>query len=286
MEIVIISGLSGAGKSRVAAVLEDMDFYCVDNMPVLLMPKFAELCLATRGRYERVALVTDVRNIENFNALFDAFQEMQDMGCDHRIIFVEASDAAIVKRYKETRRRHPLDPEGTDLPGAVSRERMLMEQVREKADNIIDTTSLTIGKLQRRLTKIFTGGQDEKHLNVSVVSFGYKYGLPIEADLVFDVRFLPNPFYVPELRELTGEDESVRKYIFDFDISKVFMEKLKDMVEFLLPQYVEEGKRQLVICIGCTGGHHRSVAVAQELTDELNELGYPADCVHRDAGKQ
>ena len=242
MEIIIVSGLSGAGKSRVAAVLEDMDFYCVDNMPVVLMPKFAELCLATRGRYERVALVTDVRAIENFNELFVALEEMRSMGCDHRILFVEAQIATIVKRYKETRRRHPLDPDGGDLENAVNREIKMLAPVREQADLIIDTTDLTLGRLQRRLYAIFNKNPEKKSLSVSILSFGYKYGIPIEADLVFDVRFLRNPYYVQALRDLSGLDKPVVDYVFEMEQSKEFFTKLSDLMTFLLPWYCEEGK--------------------------------------------
>jgi UPF0042 nucleotide-binding protein len=285
MEILIISGLSGAGKSRVAAVLEDMDFYCVDNMPVALMPKFAELCLATRGRYERVALVTDVRAIENLGELFVALDEMREMGCDHRILFVEAGLETIVKRYKETRRRHPLDPDGGDLESAVKREIEILAPVREQADIIIDTTDLTLGRLQRRLFNIFMNNSEEKPMNVNVISFGYKYGIPIEADLVFDVRFLPNPFYIANLREQSGLDDQVRQYIFGYEQTNVFFQKLSDMLEYLLPHYIEEGRRHIVISIGCTGGRHRSVAMAQALSDVLSDKGYPVDCIHRDIDK-
>ncbi|NLT15491.1 MAG: RNase adapter RapZ [Clostridiales bacterium] len=285
MEILIISGLSGAGKSRVAAVLEDMDFYCVDNMPVALMPKFAELCLATRGRYERVALVTDVRAIEDFNELFVALDVMRDMGCDHRILFVEASFETIVKRYKETRRRHPLDPDGGELEKAVRREIEILAPVREQADIIIDTTDLTLGRLQRRLFAILRRNTDEKPMSVNIISFGYKYGIPIESDLVFDVRFLPNPYYDSGLREQSGLDEPVKQFIFDYEQTREFYKKLLDMMEFLLPCYVEEGKRHIVISIGCTGGHHRSVAIAQSLSEFLAEKGYPVDCIHRDLEK-
>ena len=285
MEILIISGLSGAGKSRVAAVLEDMDFYCVDNMPVALMPKFAELCLATRGRYERVALVTDVRAIENFNELFVALDEMRAMGCEHRILFVEAQLSTIVKRYKETRRRHPLDPDGGDIENAVNREIRMLAPVREEADIIIDTTDLTLGRLQRRLFAIFNKDPEDKALSVSVISFGYKYGIPIEADLVFDVRFLRNPYYLEPLRQLSGLDRPVAEYVFETELSRDFFEKLGDLMTFLLPLYGEEGKSHLVVCIGCTGGRHRSVAVAQSLADLLTDKGYSVDCSHRDIDK-
>jgi UPF0042 nucleotide-binding protein len=285
MEILIISGLSGAGKSRVAAVLEDMDFYCVDNMPVALMPRFAELCLATRGRYERVALVTDVRAIENFNELFVALDEMRAMGCEHRILFVEAQLATIVKRYKETRRRHPLDPDGGDIENAVNREIRMLAPVRDEADIIIDTTDLTLGRLQRRLFAIFNKDPEEKALSVSVISFGYKYGIPIEADLVFDVRFLRNPYYLEPLRQLSGLDRPVAEYVFETELSREFFDKLGDLMTFLLPLYGEEGKTHLVVCVGCTGGRHRSVAVAQALADLLSGKGYSVDCSHRDIDK-
>ena len=285
MEVIIISGLSGAGKSRVAAVLEDLDFYCVDNMPVSMMPKFAELCLATRGRYERVALVTDVRALENISELFEALEEMKDMGCEHRIIFVEADVATIVKRYKETRRRHPLESEGTGLEEKVRSEIKILAPVRAQADEIIDTTGLNLSKLQNRLLKLFMSGHIEKSINVNIKSFGFKHGLPLEADLVFDVRFLPNPYYIAELQEKTGLDKEVSDYVFESGEADEFYKKLCDMLEFLLPRYIEEGKRYLVVCIGCTGGHHRSVAISEKLSIHLSEKGYPVDCVHRDIEK-
>ncbi len=285
MEILIISGLSGAGKSRAAAILEDLDFYCVDNMPVVLMPKFAELCLATRGRYERVALVTDVRGRESFDELFKALDEMHRMGCEYKILFIEATVESIVKRYKETRRRHPLDPEGKNLENAVHREIRMLEMVKSRADYIIDTTSLTLGKLQHRLHKIFTANSDEKRLHVNVVSFGFKYGIPIDADIVFDVRFLPNPFYISDLRDLSGLDKPVYDFVFSHDQAQEFITRLENMVEFLLPNYEEEGKHSLSICIGCTGGHHRSVAIARRLAELVAQKGYPSDAIHRDVYK-
>ncbi|MDR1217349.1 MAG: RNase adapter RapZ [Oscillospiraceae bacterium] len=286
MEILIISGLSGAGKSRVAAILEDMDYYCVDNMPVAMMPKFAELIDSARGRYERVALVTDVRATRNVSELFDALDGMRALRCEYKIVFLEADVATIVKRYKETRRRHPLEAaEGLQLENAVRREIELLAPLREQADVVLDTAGLTLGNLQRRLFAEFTQEQDSKAIGVSVKSFGFKHGLPIEADLVFDVRFLPNPYYVNALHDLSGLDGDVKDYVFKYEQTRDFMERLDAMMEFLLPYYVEEGKRYLVICIGCTGGRHRSVAVAQALAEYLSGLGYSVDCIHRDLDK-
>jgi UPF0042 nucleotide-binding protein len=283
---LIISGLSGAGKSRVAAILEDMDYYCVDNMPVAMMPKFAELINSARGRYERVAMVTDVRATRNIGELFDALEGMKAMGCEYRILFVEADVATIVKRYKETRRRHPLEAsEGMQLENAVRSEIALLAPLRDQADDVINTTGLTLGNLQRRLFTQFTQGADSKAIGVSVKSFGFKHGLPIEADLVFDVRFLPNPYYVNELQSLSGSDETVKNYVFGFSQTQKFMEMLNEMMKFLLPYYIEEGKRYLVVCIGCTGGRHRSVAVAQALAESLSGAGYAVDCIHRDIDK-
>ena len=268
-----------------AAVLEDMDFYCVDNMPVTMMPKFVELCLATHGRYDRVALVTDVRALENINELFKTLSEIKDMGCGYRILFIEAEVETIVRRYKETRRRHPLEAAGQGLEEIVKIEKEMLALVREQADDIIDTTGMTLNKLQRSLAKRYMNGQEYRPLSVSVKSFGFKFGLPIEADLIFDVRFMPNPFYNPDLRKKTGLDSVVKDYVFGFDQSNEFFSRLCEMLEFLLPHYIEEAKRYLVVCIGCTGGRHRAPAIAQALAEHLSEQGYPVDCIHRDIEK-
>jgi len=283
MEIIIITGLSGAGKSQVAAVLEDMDFYCVDNMPVTMMPRFAELVIATQGRYERVALVIDVRAVEDMGELFKIFNEMEELGCVFKILFIEAEMETIIRRYKETRRRHPLTASGLTIEEAVRREINLLAPLRDQADEIIDTTGFTLSKLQQRMSsKFMEEGHENKALSIIVKSFGFKYGLPIEADLIFDVRFMPNPFYIKELREKTGLDDAVRDYVFNLDACKDFFSRLCDMMDFLLPHYTEEGKRYLVVCIGCTGGRHRSTAIAHALSEHLKEQNYPVDTIHRD----
>lgn len=285
MEFFIISGLSGAGKSRVADILEDLDFYCVDNMPVVLMPIFAELCLATKGRYDKVALVTDVRGRESFEELFGSLERMREMGVDYKIIYIEASNSVILKRYKETRRRHPLDPDGTDVAEAINREKKLLEAIRERADYVVNTSTYTLAQLKHSILDLFADKDKLRGLHVNVESFGFKYGVPTDADLVFDVRFLPNPYYVPELTQQCGLDEPVRDFIFQYEQTKQFMEKLTDLIGFLLPQYAEEGKPSVVIAIGCTGGHHRSVAVAEKVAEFARKQGYDTACSHRDVNK-
>ncbi|MDD6188158.1 MAG: RNase adapter RapZ [Clostridiales bacterium] len=285
MEFFVISGLSGAGKSKVAAILEDLDFYCVDNMPVVLIPIFTELCLATKGRYDKVALVTDVRGRDSFDELFTALERMHELGVEYKIIYIEASNSVILKRYKETRRRHPLDPDGTNVEEAITREKKLLAPIRDRADYIINTSNYTLAQLQHSILDLFADKNELRGLHVNVESFGFKYGVPTDADLVFDVRFLPNPYYVPELTHQCGLDEPVRDYIFQYEQTGEFMNKLTDLIGFLLPQYAEEGKPSIVIAIGCTGGHHRSVAVAEAVAEFAREQGYDTACSHRDVSK-
>ncbi|HJB56392.1 MAG TPA: RNase adapter RapZ [Candidatus Flavonifractor intestinipullorum] len=282
MDFIIISGLSGAGKSKVASFLEDMGFYVVDNMPAPLMPRFAELCMAGQGKYDRVALVNDIRGGQTFDDLFDALEALDQMGCAHRILFVEASTETIIKRYKETRRIHPLAKSGRPLAEAVEREKTALAPVRQRSEYIIDTTALSTAKLRGELLRLFGDGRQEGAMTVNVTSFGFKYGIPIEADLVFDVRFLPNPFYLTELRNLTGLDEPVRAFLFRYQQTLDFMTHLENLMGFLLPQYVAEGKTVLVIAVGCTGGHHRSVAITRALAEFIRQKGYSASENHRD----
>ncbi len=282
MEILIISGLSGGGKSKAASFLEDSGFYIVDNMPAAMILKFAEFCAGGGGRYARVALVYDVRTAESFSELFDVLDKLKGMEGVCRMLFLDASPAAIIKRYKETRRRHPLEKETDSLEEAVEKERELMLPVKERADFIIDTTGLSTAKLRRELLRTFNGEGEQGGMTVSVTSFGFKYGLPLEADLVLDVRFMPNPFYIEELRHQTGLDKPVADYVFGFQQTQDFLRKVEDLLSFTRPLYAEEGKTGLVIAVGCTGGHHRSVAITHALTEFVRAQGFQAAEHHRD----
>ena len=286
MQFIIVSGLSGAGKSKAATNLEDLGFYCVDNMPAEMIPQFAQLCLATKGRYEKVALVTDVRGSLSFDVLFQSLDTLDQMGLRYSILFVEATTEVLVKRFKETRRLHPLMRDGTPMLEALERERTLLEPIRNRANVILDTSRLSTGMLRGMLIDMVAGGLRERAMTVYVLSFGFKHGIPLEADLVFDVRFLPNPYYIPELRNKTGLDEDVHQFVFQYQATKDFMDKLEDLINFTLPQYVEEGKTELVIAIGCTGGRHRSVAVAKELSDFITKRGYTVVSRHRDMDRR
>ena len=285
MEFLIVSGMSGAGKSRAADILEDLDFYCVDNLPAALLPKFAEFCLGMGGRYERVALVTDIRDRGGFEDMYAALEALKSLGCDYHILFIEADVPTVVKRYKESRRPHPLQNEVKGVEAAVRLEAERLGGLRDRADYIINTSHLTLGMLQSEIYRLFVGDASKRALQVNVLSFGFKYGLPIEADMVFDVRFLPNPYYDPELRTKTGREREVKDYIFRHESAMEFLRRLGELITFLVPQYVEEGKHTLTIAVGCTGGRHRSVAVAEALAGLINELGQSAEVIHRDADK-
>ena len=282
MEFLIITGLSGAGKSRAADVLEDLEYYCVDNMPVALLPRFAELCLDARGRYDRVALVTDVREREGFGELLDTLDKLQGMDCIVRILYMDADVRTLVRRYKESRRPHPLSGAGVTIEQAIQKEQELLAPIKERADFVVNSANMTLGMLQNRLFGLFAGEGKKREIEVTVMSFGYKHGIPVDADLVFDARFLPNPFYVEDLRPLCGLDRPVSDFVFGYSQTRLFMEKVEELIEFLLPYYIEEGKLGLTIAIGCTGGRHRSVAIAAELNRFLNEKGIGAVSVHRD----
>ena len=283
MEILIISGLSGAGKSSAATYLEDMGYFTMDNVPADIVLRFAAFCAQSDGRYDRVALVSDIRSGDgDFSGLLDVMDRLKQGGDVCRLLFVTADLETIIKRYKETRRRHPLMAGGMSIEQAMRREEELLRPLRERADVVIDTTQMPAAKLRNELYRIFGDKSARGKLSVNVMSFGYKYGIPLEADLVFDVRFLPNPFYVPALKQKTGMDSEVYDYVFSFSQTRTFVEKLEGLLSFLLPLYAEEGKSTLVIAVGCTGGHHRSVSVARCLTAYLSGLGYPAFENHRD----
>ena len=282
MEFLIITGLSGAGKSRAADVLEDLDYYCVDNLPVALIPRFAELCLDAHGRYEHVALVTDVREREGFGELPGILEDLEAMDCRVRILYMDADTRTLVRRYKESRRPHPLAGAGVSIEEAIRREQELLAPIKERADFVVNSANLTLGMLQNRLFGLFAGEGKQREIEVTVMSFGFKHGIPLDADLVFDVRFLPNPFYVEELRPLCGLDRPVSDFVFSYSQTRVFMQRVEELIDFLLPYYIEEGKLGLTIAIGCTGGRHRSVAIAAELNKYLNVKGIGAVSVHRD----
>ena len=285
MEILIISGLSGGGKSKTASFLEDMGYYIVDNMPAVMILKFAEFCAGGNGRYDRVALVYDVRTADSFTELFDVLRKLKELDGSCRMLFLDASPETIIKRYKETRRRHPLSSETTSLEAAVLRERELMQPVKEQADYVIDTSLLTTGQLRGELLRLFDSQGAKGGMSVSVTSFGYKYGLPMEADLVIDVRFMPNPYYIDALRPKTGLQSEVYDYVFNFQQTRDYVKRLEELLAFSLPLYAEEGKTVLVIAVGCTGGHHRSVAVTHALAEFIRREGYQVTENHRDISR-
>lgn len=282
MEILVISGLSGSGKSRVAAYLEDIGYYIVDNLPAEMMVVFADFCAASKGRYDRVALVYDVRSGEPAQKLIDALERMKGAGINCRMLFLEADTQSIINRYKETRRTHPLAEAGGSVAQALQKERMLQQPVRDHADYVLDTSGFSTTKLHAEILNLFSDAALEDGMHVNVLSFGFKNGIPVEADLVMDVRFMPNPYYIEELKRKTGLDDAVRDYVFSFSQTNDFMTRMEDMLSFLLPLYSEEGKTVLVLAIGCTGGHHRSVAVAHALAEFIEQAGYPVTEIHRD----
>lgn len=282
MRFVIVTGLSGAGKTQAIRCLEDLGYFCVDNLPATLIPKFAEACYQTEGKIDKIALVIDIRGGQFFDDLFVSLNYLKEQGLSYEILFLDASDETIIKRFKESRRKHPLAPDGRILNGII-KERNRLKEVKDRANNIIDTTKLATRELRERLTSIYSEvGQIENELMITILSFGFKYGIPVDSDLVFDVRFLPNPFYIPELKAFSGNDKEVRDYVFSFEVTNSFIDKLQDMVEFLIPNYLKEGKRQLIISIGCTGGRHRSVAIANEINGRLKEKGHKVTVDHRD----
>ena len=282
--LIIVTGMSGAGKSQAVKVLEDIGYFCIDNLPPVLIPKFAELCVKGGERVRHVALIADIRGGQFFDAMSQALQELRKQGVSYEIVFMEASDKVLINRYKETRRVHPLALHGRISQG-IAEERKRLAALREKADFIIDTSSLKTSQLRDILRKRYALNTGRKGLTVTVVSFGFKHGMPIDADIVDDVRFLPNPYYVEEYRHKSGRVPAVRDYVQSFQVTQTFKEKWFDMIDFLLPNYEREGKSQLVIAVGCTGGVHRSVCMAEEMYRHLKETGIDVSIEHRDLAK-
>ncbi|HIZ21786.1 MAG TPA: RNase adapter RapZ [Candidatus Blautia faecigallinarum] len=286
MRFVIVTGLSGAGKTTALKMLEDAHYFCVDNLPILLLERFASLMSGVdKGEAQNVALGIDARSGSSLDELEILLDRMKSLGYDFKILFLDAKDSVLVKRYKETRRSHPLSPNGR-IDEGIRLERKRMNFLKERADYIIDTTHLLTRELKEEINKIFIENTDFHNLMISVLSFGFKYGIPPDADLVFDVRFLPNPYYIDELRPLTGMDDQVYEYVMDNDTARAFADKLEDMIRFLLPHYIREGKTSLVIAVGCTGGKHRSVTLARVLYHRLTEIKeYGLRLEHRDIEK-
>ena len=271
MRCVIVTGMSGAGKSTALKMLEDMGYFCVDNLPVPLIPKMAELLSVPGTEINKAALGVDIRSGQNFSELEKILKDLDQSGTRFEILYLESSDDVLIKRYKETRRFHPLSGKGGRVEEGIREERKRLKFLRERADYLIDSSHMLTRELRAELSKIFVENKEYKNLYISVLSFGFKYGIPADADLVFDVRFLPNPYYIDELRPKSGNDREVREYVMNNDKAREFLAKLTDMIEFLIPNYVQEGKTQLVIGIGCTGGKHRSVTLANELYEALQE---------------
>ena len=285
MRFVIVTGMSGAGKSTALRMLEDMGYFGVDNLPIALLEKFGELAGTLGGDVRGVALGVDIRSGQALEELDCALEALKNSGISYKILYLDASDAVLVKRYKETRRSHPLAKDGR-IDRGIALERKKLAFLKEKADYILDTSQLLTRELNQELDKIFMDNQDFKNLMISVLSFGFKYGIPQDCDLVFDVRFLPNPFYVEELKHKTGNDREVQDYVMGSELSGIFLDKLTDMLDFLIPNYVLEGKNQLVIGIGCTGGKHRSVTLANRLFERLStRKEYGVRLEHRDIRK-
>ena len=282
MRFVVVTGMSGGGKSTAFKMLEDLGFYCVDNLPVPLIEKFLELIVTPGSEITKVALGLDVRADQPFNDVQKILEKLKAEGYVFEVLFMDASDSVLIKRYKETRRVHPLSPDGR-IEDGVEKERKILEDMKRKADYVIDTSNLLTRELKEEMDRIFVLNEEYNSLMVTILSFGFKNGIPADADLVFDVRFLPNPFYIDELKHKTGNDKEVQDYVMSFPESPEFLDKLVDMLNFLIPNYIREGKYQLVIGIGCTGGRHRSVTLANELYKRMKDQGnYGLKLYHRD----
>ena len=285
MHLTIVTGMSGAGKTQALRFFEDLGRFCIDNLPPVLMPKLMELYKSIGGEDANVVLVIDARVGSMIKELLSQITAIRNSGHQCDVLFLDATSEALVSRYKETRRTHPLDLKG-GLLESIEEERNILKELYDFADVVIDTSDMKLKELHERLKSIYASGKLVKTMNVNVMAFGFKYGAPVDADLVFDVRFLPNPFYIEELKPKTGNDTEVQEYVMQFNESRIFLKKLEEMIEFLLPLYVEEGKTSLTVAIGCTGGKHRSITMANKLADKVRNLGYEANPVYRDIGKE
>lgn len=279
MNFLIITGMSGAGKTQVMHFLEDIGYYCIDNMPPIFINTFAKACYNEKD-LQNVAIVTDIRSGEMFGNIEEELDLLRESEFPFKILYLEANDSVIIKRYKESRRSHPLSADGR-IGDGIEQERKMLQGLRNRADNIIDTSNLLTRQLKKIVTDLYGEGE-ENYFTIECSSFGFKHGLPTDADLIFDVRFLPNPFYIDNLKHHTGLEAPVRDYVMEFPQSLKFLDMLYDMISTLIPYYVEEGKTQLVICIGCTGGHHRSVAITEALGKKLAQSGNKVTITHRD----
>lgn len=284
MRFVIVTGISGAGKSSVMKMLEDIGYFCVDNLPVRLIPKLTKLMISESKTLDRVALGIDIRNLQGLSELDDILNAMKESGYRYEILFLDADSSVLVKRYKETRRNHPLALQGR-VDKAIEAEREELAFIKKRADYIMDTSHMLIRELKHEIDKIFLDNEEYENFFVTILSFGFKYGIPEDSDLVFDVRFLPNPYYVPELKKLTGNDQEVRDYVMASEQARIFQKQLYQMIQFLIPNYIIEGKNQLVISIGCTGGKHRSVTMVNALEKQMQQLPYSVKVEHRDIEK-
>ena len=287
MRFVVVTGMSGGGKSTALKMLEDAGFYCVDNLPVSLVGMFVEMISSPASEASKVALGLDVRSGQSFHEAETILDKLRQSGFVYEVLFLDAGERVLLKRYKETRRRHPLSLSGERIEAGIQREREILRKTREKADYVIDTSNLLTRDVKAELERIFIQNEEYNSLMVNIVSFGFKYGIPADADLVFDVRFLPNPFYVEELKQHTGNENEVQDFVMDYQESHEFLDKLTDMLNFLIPNYIREGKYQLVIGIGCTGGKHRSVTLANKLYERMRDKGsYGLKLSHRDVEVQ
>ncbi|MCI9422409.1 RNase adapter RapZ [Lachnospiraceae bacterium WCA-9-b2] len=286
MRCVIVTGMSGAGKSTALKMLEDVGYFCVDNLPVPLIPKMADLLRVPGSELNKAALGVDIRSGQSLTEMARVLEELDNAGMKYEILFLESTDHVLIKRYKETRRFHPLAGNDGRVDEGISKERERIKFLKKRADYLIDTSHMLTRELKRELNKIFVENKEYKNLYISVLSFGFKYGIPPDSDLVFDVRFLPNPYYIEDLRPQSGNDREVREYVMNNEKAIEFLDKMTELVEFLIPNYVQEGKTQLVIAIGCTGGKHRSVTLANELFEALSKNeNYGIRVEHRDIGK-